>query len=550
LNDCVLDTHFTKEPSVTAADDQRDSTTEESPSKDPFVGRVFNERFRVISLIARGGLGAVYRAEQAPLGRICAIKVLRPRYEETTPDEFNKRFFLEASIASKLTHPNNVTLYDYGHGRDDVYFMAMELLEGKTLAKTIRTEGPMNEERATHIARQICRALREAHSLGVIHRDIKPSNIFLTQKHDEPDFVKVMDFGLVKDINLQDDGLTKAGVFMGSPKYMSPEQIQGQYVDARTDIYALGVVLFEMVTGKAPFDRRSSVQTLIAHLNEEVPTLKEAYPECNISPHMEQVIYRCIAKSPEDRFSSTDEVLMALKGFTGAAATATISSVSGSYGAMSATGSSSYPHLTGSKSGPHVFMAGQTASDGITPAGVTANRQIEQRAKTRRLLLGGLGVAAAIGAMVAAVFVFGKKPPETVEPVVAAVPTPKPTPIVSATPPPTVSAPIASASEQPPKPPPPLHVETDPDGAMIRLAHGAGKKLCSSTPCDIPRSELPEGDVVLYIVRTGYVITTEKAEEGAEEVKVNLIRTGRSAPERDEPDTPVQPKSYKTDPYD
>lgn len=478
---------------------------------------------------------------------MCAIKILQPRYEETTPDEFNKRFFLEASIASKLTHPNNVTLYDYGHTKDDIYFMAMELLDGQTLAQTIKADGPMNEERATHIARQICRALREAHSLGVIHRDIKPSNIFLTQKHDEPDFVKVMDFGLVKDVNLQDDGLTKAGMFMGSPKYMSPEQIQGQVVDARSDIYAVGVVLFEMVTGKTPFDRRSSVQTLIAHLNEDAPALRQAYADCIISAHMEQVIYRCMAKSPADRFSSTDELLIALKGFTGAAATATISSVSGSFPSLNS--SSSHPHFVPGRSSPHVFMAGQTSSDGLTPGAVAAAKDFANRARRRRFLWGALGAAAVGAAVVTAIFL---RPAESVTPAPVATLAPSselPTPPVVPTPP--ASEPPASAPEPTPEPPsPPLVVETTPAGAMVRLGHGTGKKLCESTPCEIPRSELPDGTVELYITKNNYVIATEKAEPGQEKLSVRLIHTGAAAPppKKDVP-APVPPKIYKNDPY-
>lgn len=544
---------------MTETDDDTTGTTEETKGNDPLVGRVFNERFRVLGLIARGGLGAVYRAEQAPLGRICAIKVLQPRYEETTPDEFNKRFFLEASIASKLTHPNNVTLYDYGHTRDDLYFMAMELLEGQTLAQTLRTEGPMSEERATHIGRQVCRALREAHSLGVIHRDIKPSNIFLTQKHDEPDFVKVMDFGLVKDINLQDDGLTKAGTFMGSPKYMSPEQIQGHEVDARTDIYAVGIVLFEMVTGRPPFDRRSSVQTLIAHLNEEVPTLKQAHAQCEVSPHMEQVIYRCIAKAPEDRFGSTDELLVALKGFSGAAATATISTVSGSYGSLAAPGASGTPPDHGATgSGHHVFTAGQTSSDGLTPGAVAAAREVEEKAKARRLVWGGVAAAAAVAAVGAGVFVWGQDNGSAKPKPAAEIPKPDVTSSASAAsaPPPPASSSAepatASAASAPAPEQPPLRVETTPSRAVVRLGHTKGKRLCDQTPCEIPRSKLPDGPTMLVIVKRGYVIESERIEGSEEELKVQLIRTGRNAPKPNKPDDgkkPAQPESYKKDPY-
>src|SRR6516165_9958016 len=167
---------------------------------DPLIGRLINDRFKITALIARGGMGKVYRAEQAPLGRLCAIKVLNPNYAGEHDPEFHKRFFLEASIASKLTHPNTVTIFDYGRTDDDIYFMAMEYLDGKTLHRAIREAGHLSEERAAHVARQICRSLREAHTLGVIHRDLKPANIFLVEHGDESDFVKVLDFGLVKHV--------------------------------------------------------------------------------------------------------------------------------------------------------------------------------------------------------------------------------------------------------------------------------------------------------------------------------------------------------------
>src|SRR6476469_9553851 len=139
---------------------------------DPLIGRSINERFKVTALIARGGMGKVYRAEQAPLGRLCAIKVLNPNYTGENDPEFHKRFFLEASIASKLTHPNTVTIFDYGKTDADIYYIAMELLEGRTLHRLLREEAPLSAERTMHIGRQICRSLREAHNIGVIHRDL------------------------------------------------------------------------------------------------------------------------------------------------------------------------------------------------------------------------------------------------------------------------------------------------------------------------------------------------------------------------------------------
>jgi serine/threonine-protein kinase len=281
---------------------------------DPLLGRVINDRYKILAFLARGGMGKVYRAEQAALGRICALKVLHPSYSGDHDPAFHKRFSLEASMTSKLRHPNTVTIFDYGCTEDSIYYIAMEYLEGHTLHRAIRQVGHLPEERAAHIARQICRSLREAHTLGVVHRDLKPANVYLLEHGDEQDFVKVLDFGLVKNVaEAEGEELTQAGLFMGSPKYMAPEQVTGGEIGPRTDIYALGVIMYEMMTGKVPFDRPTSLEILMAHAHEEPPPLRKVNPAAKISPGMEEAIVRAMAKSPADRFRSMDEVLAALR---------------------------------------------------------------------------------------------------------------------------------------------------------------------------------------------------------------------------------------------
>jgi serine/threonine-protein kinase len=299
----------------------RDTTSESegkapSPSQsvpDTLVGRVINERYRVVSLLARGGMGRVYRAEQSPLGRAVALKVLHPNYKGEHDPEFHKRFFLEAATCAKLTHPNTVTIFDYGRSDDDVYFIAMELLEGRTLHRALRDDVVIEPTRALHITRQICRSLREAHAIHIVHRDLKPANIFLIEHDDDADFVKVLDFGLVKNTEDTTEDLTQTGLFMGSPKYMAPEQIQGERADGRVDIYALGVMLYEMLVGKVPFDRPNSVNILMAHVHEAPPPFAKINPAVNISPALEAVVMKCMAKNPTERFPSMDELLKALK---------------------------------------------------------------------------------------------------------------------------------------------------------------------------------------------------------------------------------------------
>ena len=387
------------------ADRAQAAMSKSTGAPDPLIGRLINDRFKITALIARGGMGKVYRAEQAPLGRVCAIKVLNPNYAGEHDPEFHKRFFLEASIASKLTHPNTVTIFDYGRTDDDIYYMAMEYLEGHTLHRAIREAGSFPEERGAHIARQICRALREAHSLGVIHRDLKPANIFLVEHGDETDFVKVLDFGLVKDVSegKPAEELTQTGLFMGSPKYMAPEQIRGERVDVRTDIYSLGIIMYEMLTGKVPFDRPNSVNILMAHVNEEPPPVRVMNPNVNPSGAFEETVMRCMAKDPETRFRSMDEVLAALKRVGGAAMTATVSGVgaTGEYRSMGISGgygSDSGPNKT--SSGPHSAISGSGAIPlQLTDSG--ANEFGGNRKGSKGVLIGAI-----IGVAVLAIVVF------------------------------------------------------------------------------------------------------------------------------------------------
>ncbi len=284
---------------------------QKSDAADPIIGRVINGRFEVLSLIARGGMGRVYRARQQPLGRLVAIKILDPRQSDKEDQDFQARFFLEASTAAKLSHPNTVTVFDYGKTDDNVFYIVMELVEGRTLAAVLKDSSPMDPQKAVHICVQIARSLREAHSIGIVHRDLKPANVLVTKHADEDDFAKVLDFGLVK--NTEDDvELTQAGLFMGSPKYMAPEQIQGGEVDGRTDVYALGCVLYYMLVGRVPFDRENQVQILMAHCRDAVPPMlrDDGVP---IPQGLIAVTMRCLAKDKEQRFAGMNEVIAAMK---------------------------------------------------------------------------------------------------------------------------------------------------------------------------------------------------------------------------------------------
>ncbi|HXX65979.1 MAG TPA: serine/threonine-protein kinase [Polyangiaceae bacterium] len=485
---------------------------------DPFVGRVIDERFKITGLIARGGMGRVYRAEQLPLGRACAVKVLNPNYTSTQDAEFHKRFFLEASIASKLTHPNTVTIFDYGRTDDDIYYMAMEYLDGRTLHRAIRQAGFFPEERAAHIARQICRALREAHSMGVIHRDLKPANILLVEHADEPDFVKVLDFGLVKQVTeSRSEDLTQAGLFMGSPKYMAPEQVRGDRVDARTDIYALGVILYEMACGKVPFDRPNSVHILMAQVQEQPPPLHVANPQATVSPALEEVIMRCMAKDPEQRFRSMEEVLVALKLVSGISPIQGASRPrDGAAGAGVAIAPASGPSgsLPTSETGPQSMSASSTGltapSASPSTGSVLAWQQAVPKRRSRKVLATGIVMAAGIAGVSAYAAIRVEHLPARMAQAVAARAAPSP----------------ASAAPAPPPPPPPadlivkVRISTDPDGATVKEN---GVPICSSTPCDVLYADADPSRVhEITLSLAGYRVETKAIRVGDSPIVVQL----------------------------
>lgn len=297
---------------------------------DPWLGQTLSERYRLERLVGKGGMGRVYRATQVPLNRPVAIKILNPEFQKKDP-QFVRRFYLEAASAARLTHPHTITVFDYGETEDGQLFIVMEYLRGRPLSKALSQDGPFSALRTLHVATQVCRALREAHSKGIIHRDLKPGNILLLTEGDDTDFVKVLDFGLVKlfvpprsadardrrptsdPASLADEEgeLTRSGMFLGSPKYMSPEQIQGHPLDPRTDIYSLGVLMFQMLTGRPPFTGASSVEVIYRHVNDPVPSLAAFGIEA--PPELEQLVLRCMAKTPDARYPSMADLLLRLK---------------------------------------------------------------------------------------------------------------------------------------------------------------------------------------------------------------------------------------------
>lgn len=285
------------------------ANTDDGGNVDPLVGKVLSGRFELERLISRGGMGKVYQALQKPLDRVVALKIL----DVTDGDgEFRRRFFMEASLCARLNHPHTVRIYDYGATDDGIFFIAMEHLTGRTLHDMLHLEAPIDPLRAVIILRRVCGALAEAHAAGIVHRDLKPANIFLVHHGDDPEYPKVIDFGLVKELGKESE-LSRTGHVLGSPMYMAPEQVEGRHVDARTDVYAVGLMLYYMLCGQTAFPRGNPMAVLMAQVQRTAPTFAEVNPKLQVPGELEWIVRRCIEKGMEDRFASMNELLRALK---------------------------------------------------------------------------------------------------------------------------------------------------------------------------------------------------------------------------------------------
>jgi eukaryotic-like serine/threonine-protein kinase len=270
------------------------------------VGQTVAGRYEIVSLMGFGGMGAVYEALQRNMNRRIALKFI-PSHNPITAARFER----EALTVSQLRHPNTVTVFDYGQTDDGFLYLTMELLNGRTLTDVIRDESPLSPRRAIHIASQICRSLSEAHRMGIVHRDIKPDNIFLIEVDGDPDVVKVLDFGIAKVVSGEEDDvqLTGDGRIIGTPRYMSPEQILAQPVDHRSDIYSLGCIIFEMLCGAPPFQQPSTTALMISHAQDPPPPFAERLPEQALSRiplTLEHVVRKALSKPAEQRQQSTD----------------------------------------------------------------------------------------------------------------------------------------------------------------------------------------------------------------------------------------------------
>lgn len=287
--------------------------------QDPYVGTLLSERYKIIKKLGAGGMGAVYLAEHVMIERRVAIKILSQDFAGK-PD-LVQRFIQEARAAARIGHENIVEVHDFGETASGSVFFTMEYLEGQDLAQILAQTGPLPVPRIKNIMGQLCRALAAAHAKGIVHRDLKPENIYLVEKEGKTDFVKILDFGIAKMTTMEagkpqggGNRLTQSGMIFGTAEYMSPEQARGEAPDHRVDIYALGCILYEMLTGRVPFHAETYMGTLTKHMFEapEPPS----YRNRNVSKELEAVCLHAMEKDRNRRFQTMTELVQAIEAET------------------------------------------------------------------------------------------------------------------------------------------------------------------------------------------------------------------------------------------
>ena len=309
---------------VPKTDDRGTGASDRPGGAASLVGTLLSGRYRIERLLGEGGMGAVYQAEHTHMRKRLAVKVLHP--EMSRLPEVVARFEREAMAAAHIDHPNVATATDFGKLDDGSFFLVLEFVEGKSLRASV-AKGRLELGRTLHIVWQVAAGLQRAHALNIVHRDLKPENVMLVERDGDPDFVKVLDFGIAKvpvgelianAVTKSDKDspatpiLTQMGMVYGTPEYMAPEQALGQIVDARADLYALGIMAFEMLTGKRPFEQESKVALLGMHVTAPVPNMNERAPDAAIPPEVEAVVLKLLSKEASDRYADAKELTEAI----------------------------------------------------------------------------------------------------------------------------------------------------------------------------------------------------------------------------------------------
>lgn len=291
--------------------EEEDDPTTEVTAADAASLALVGGKYRVIKTIAKGGMGQVLLAEHVDLKRQVALKVMDPpKHGNAHSVDFEERFRTEARVLANLEHPNIVTVHDFGVLPDGRGYLAMSFVEGPRLADVLK-RGPLPVDEALRLAMQVCSALRYAHQRGVVHRDVSPSNLLLATEDDGTTTIRMVDFGIAK-VDRMDSEETQDGVILGSPHSMAPEQVDGVGVDVRTDVYAVGVLLFRMLTGSYPYRGSNAMAIMMAHLEAPIPSIRTRHPDGDLDQGLDAIVQRCLAKEADDRFEDVDALIDAL----------------------------------------------------------------------------------------------------------------------------------------------------------------------------------------------------------------------------------------------
>jgi len=474
----------------------------ESPPEisDPLIAQLVADRYRVVRKLGEGGMGSVYLAEHVVIEKKFALKVLAP--ELSRRSDLVARFLQEARSASRIGHENVIDIMDFGQSPDGLVYIAMEFLDGKDLGEIVRGKGAMLWSEARDIVLQICRALRAAHDKGIVHRDMKPENIFLIQREGQPHFVKILDFGIAKVMGLDPNGprLTRTGMIFGTPEYMAPEQAEGKDTDHRADIYAVGCIMYHLITGQTPFVAESFMTMLTKHLMEEPVPPSARRPDLVITPEMDALVLKALEKDRDKRWQSMAELLEAV-GVCPGPETATPKLPGGQTVAMGGAHAAAALKILRTKAtAPETERLSRKAVDSaISDAEMGRVRSSSARGKTLVLVIAGVALGGAVAAWFA--LSHGKTPLQPPAPPAALAPAPPATNVPA--PPPVPPAAQVAIPEPAGAPSAATAVATDEPSAEPTAKHGSrGHKVKTApataqhaAPGTVPASAPPTATV-------------------------------------------------------
>lgn len=504
---------------------------------DAMIGTLAAGRYRILKLLGEGGMGQVYLAEHVAIEKRVALKILRA--ELAGKGEIVTRFQQEAISASRIKHPNVLDVFDFGQLENGRFFLAMEFLEGNDLADELSKRRVLGVSSGIRIALQMCRALAAAHESGVVHRDMKPENVFLQRTGDGEEIVKIVDFGIAqlrsKDAEATQTKrrLTRTGMIFGTPEYMAPEQASGKHADPRSDIYSVGIIMYEMFTGAVPFTGDTFLGVLAKHLSDPTPLMHEICPELGISSSLQSVIMHALEKDPGARYQTMFEFAQAISTSTDAAA----------LGYRPATASTS-ERPTGSRShvpGIPTQQQFSPASPAPTAGSLRPARARDTEAARAETLIGAeaslrthapknktpaiaallaLVVAGAIGAWRVTQSGGGTRPTPETPSALAAIPAAPPAPATSA------PAAPASSTEAMVTPSLDIHlaVTTEPSGAVL-LKNGF--QVCDQTPCEVLAA--PAETVEFQALKGSLKGTAKVLAQRDQKVSIQLVGAAGSA---------------------